>query len=701
MAQQSLRVGIVGTGYIAEYHLAILKTIPEVEVTAVCDLNREKAQQTGKKWKIPGVYNAIDKLLAEQQLDAVHLLVPPSLHTRLAHGFVDAGVNVLIEKPMGLAASACQELLDKAENKNVKIGVNHNAVFHPSFQRLLADVGARQFGRVEHVNGVVNVPLRQLNSGQVEHWMFQEPANIIFEQAPHPFSQINQLVGAPVVVTTMPSGKRVLPGGRVFYDTWQISMECERGTASLFLAFGREFPESSLQVIGQDASAFVDLINNTYTTRRRTMYIDAVDVWCNEMRLAASRFSQGTRNLANYIFSTLQLKGRTDMFYVGMENSIKAFYSGLRAKMPAGVCGTDALKVVQACEMVKESLPAEARETRRKVEAQGASIAPADILVLGATGFIGSKLVERFVREKCKVRIMTRRCNSLPLKLQNLAIEIVEGDIADSEAVRRAIQGTKIIYHLATGSGQVWADFEKQFVQGLNQVADACLLENVKRLIFTSTIAVYYLGENHQPVTEETPLDSALMERAFYARAKILCERSLQEWRAKGLPVVIFRPGVVIGEGGITAHTGVGWWPNPTHCLAWGQGNNPLPFVLVDDVVEALAKARTAEGIDGQAFNLVGDVNWTADEYVAHLRELSGRNVKLHRRLLWQLQGVELFKWMIKAFARRPENPFPSFRDLKTRSLRSRFDCSRAKQVLGWTPVSDQKEFLEKGIHCS
>ena len=80
--------------------------------------------------------------------------------------------------------------------------------------------------------------------------------------------------------------------------------------------------------------------------------------------------------------------------------------------------------------------------------------------------------------------------------------------------------------------------------------------------------------------------------RNYYARAKALSEQVLMELhREQGLPVVIFRPGIVIGRGGSPLHWGIGMWSFDAVCQLWGRGTTPLPLVLVEDVASALVAA--------------------------------------------------------------------------------------------------------------
>ena len=128
------------------------------------------------------------------------------------------------------------------------------------------------------------------------------------------------------------------------------------------------------------------------------------------------------------------------------------------------------------------------------------------------------------------------------------------------------------------------------------------------------------------------------------------------------------------------------------------MGKVGLPFVLVEDCADAIARALDLPASAGRTYNLVGDVNLSAREYVGELARRSGRNIRFHPQPLWLFQAIEIFKWVVKKATRRPGVNFPSFRDLKSRSCARPFDNSRAKRELGWSPVSDRERFIERAI---
>ena len=194
--------------------------------------------------------------------------------------------------------------------------------------------------------------------------------------------------------------------------------------------------------------------------------------------------------------------------------------------------------------------------------------------------------------------------------------------------LERAIDGSRFVFHLARANVKTWEEYVRQDIEVTRQVAETCLSRGIERLIYTGTIDSYYAGNKAGTITEATPLDPHLAWRNLYARAKAASEEILQTLhRERGLPVVILRPGIVIGRGGSPFHWGVGMWSWNAVCQVWGRGRNPLPLVLAEDVARALIAALSTPGIEGESFNLVADTDLTAFDYLEALEELRPRLV--------------------------------------------------------------------------
>lgn len=133
-AVEPVRVGLLGTGYIADWHARALSTIPGVSLVAVCDKDLPRAQAFGQRHGVARSYESLDAMLGDGELalNTVHVLLPPDLHARAASTLIDRSLHVLLEKPMAIAARECSELIEQAAARGVTIGVNHNFLFGQS-----------------------------------------------------------------------------------------------------------------------------------------------------------------------------------------------------------------------------------------------------------------------------------------------------------------------------------------------------------------------------------------------------------------------------------------------------------------------------------------------------------------------------------------------------------------------------------------
>ena len=139
-------------------------------------------------------------------------------------------------------------------------------------------------------------------------------------------------------------------------------------------------------------------------------------------------------------------------------------------------------------------------------------------------------------------------------------------------------------------------------------LAEAALADGVRRFVYTGTIDSYDSADARTVIDARTPVDARMARRNLYARSKAACEALLQRMHAeRGLPLVILRPGVVVGVGSPPAHWGVGMFHSDTRAELWGDGTNKLPLVLVDDVAEGLALALDVPDIEGKTLLLTDE----------------------------------------------------------------------------------------------
>lgn len=152
MSLETVRIAVIGAGGIARsVHLPSLKEIEGVEVAAICDLVREKAQTQADKYGISRVYTLYKDMLTEVQPDAVFVLVRPDELYRIAWDALKAGCHVFAEKPAGITLYQAQSLSRAARDAGKQLQIGLNRRFIP----LVAHVSnkMRELGPLNQVDG--------------------------------------------------------------------------------------------------------------------------------------------------------------------------------------------------------------------------------------------------------------------------------------------------------------------------------------------------------------------------------------------------------------------------------------------------------------------------------------------------------------------------------------------------------------------
>jgi nucleoside-diphosphate-sugar epimerase/predicted dehydrogenase len=692
------RVGLVGAGYIAGWHAQCLASVSGVELAAVCDQLTARARSLAERFAIPHAYGSLAEMLAAEDLHAVHILLPPDRHFEAAREAIEAGVAVFLEKPMCDRAGACEELVALAAERRVRLGVGHNFLFSDPCERLRRDLRAGLLGPIDQITITWNRQLAQASFGPFDTWMLRDPRNIALEIGSHAVAHLLDLAGEPESMNVRAGNPIELPTGRNFYRRWQVNALKGRTAVEMRFSFVPGFAEFNLHVRGLLASATADIERNTYTLERYRAADPDFENYAMLAGRARSLKQQARHTLKQYIFSKLHLEMRGTSYGASIARAMDAFYSQ-SPLLDERIDGARAARVIRICEQIGElaNLP----PVRPAPQSFTPPAMPADqkrILVLGGTGFIGRELVRQLIGAGRGVRLLVRSAASLPQEIRS-QVDCHTGNAMDRAALLRAMQGVDCVVHLARSSVKTWSDYQKYEIETTRQIAVCAIEAGVKRLVYTGTIDSYYAGARAGVITEETPLDPAIAHRNLYARAKAASEEILMQlYRERGLPLVIVRPGVVIGTGGSPFHWGVGMWWHDAVCQTWGRGDNKLPLVLVDDVARGLLAAIDTPGIEGRSFNLVADPCLSAQEYLDELDRAGAMRIQRYPTPIWRFYLRDMFKWAVKVAVRHPERQRPAYRDWESRTARARFDCTAARTTLGWHPAGTREEIAERGI---
>ena len=147
---EKARIGIVGLGSIAQtIHLPILSKFSDVEIVAVCDVDRTKAQVVADKFKVRRYYNNFEKMLAiEQDLDGIDICTPTKLHKEMAIAALAEKNNVLIEKPLARTVLEAEEIAATAKKYHQALMVGMNNRFRPDSMILKSFIEDKALGKL-------------------------------------------------------------------------------------------------------------------------------------------------------------------------------------------------------------------------------------------------------------------------------------------------------------------------------------------------------------------------------------------------------------------------------------------------------------------------------------------------------------------------------------------------------------------------
>jgi dihydroflavonol-4-reductase len=245
-------------------------------------------------------------------------------------------------------------------------------------------------------------------------------------------------------------------------------------------------------------------------------------------------------------------------------------------------------------------------------------------LVTGATGFVGSAVARALLLAGWQVRALARK-DSPVRNLQQLAVEIAAGDLADRPSLERALGDCEALFHVAADYRLGARDPDQLYrtnVEGTRNILDASRAAGVARIVYTSSVATIGLPADGSPGNEDTPVALADMI-GHYKRSKYLAEQLVGEAARAGTAVVIVNPSTPIGPGDIK--------PTPTGQMVLDAASGRMPayvdtglnIVHVDDVAAGhlLAFHR---GRPGERYILGGE-DMTLREILGDIASLVGR----------------------------------------------------------------------------
>jgi nucleoside-diphosphate-sugar epimerase len=331
-------------------------------------------------------------------------------------------------------------------------------------------------------------------------------------------------------------------------------------------------------------------------------------------------------------------------------------------------------------------------------------IAPEDpILITGAAGFIGSRVVERLLDRGFRNLICLVRPSSDVAAIESIAkrrapgvqIELLKGNLLSRADCEMACRNVAVIFHLAAGTGE--KSFPDAFMNSV--VATRNLLEaslrcaRLQRFVLVSSFAVYSNRQKSRRLDESCPTEEHPALRGdAYCYAKVKQEEIVREYGKNfGIPHVVVRPGSVYGEGNseLTGRVGLGTFGIFLHL----GGSNTVPFTYVENCAEAIALAGLVKGVDGEVFNIVDDDLPSSRQFLRRYKE----QVRRFKSVYVPHAASHALCYLWEKYSQWSQGQLPlafNRRRWDVEWKKTSYSNEKLKVRLGWAPIVPTAEAL-------
>ena len=247
-----------------------------------------------------------------------------------------------------------------------------------------------------------------------------------------------------------------------------------------------------------------------------------------------------------------------------------------------------------------------------------------NVLVTGATGFVGNHVAHQLIDAGHSVRVLVRK-SSNPILLGDLRAERCEGDLRDILSLAAAMKGVRRVFHVAADY-RLWSrnpdEIYQSNVEGTRALFEAARHEGVEKIVYTSTVATIVTPSHGGALPNEDTHATLDQMVGHYKRSKFMAELDAIRAAADGLPVVIVNPTTPVGPGD--------WKPTPTGRIIVDFLNGKMPayvdtglnIAAVEDIAAGHLLAAE-KGRIGERY-LLGARNMTLKEILDALAVITG-----------------------------------------------------------------------------
>lgn len=336
---EKIKVGIIGCGMITkERHIPAYKRMKDkVNLKAVCDLDLDLAKETAKENNIPKTYVDSSEMYLKEDLDIIDICVPPQVHSQVALEALENNCHVIMEKPMALKVSDCDEMIKVAKKQNLKICTIHNVRYHPAFIKAKRKVDDGEIGEFLGMRILLSTPKHHMMDMK-DHWYHSLPGGVLGETGPHiaymSLAFLDEIMDAEVFA------KNFLGYDWAPYDEFRIELEGKNAMSSVTLSYTTDYWAAKMELLGTKRVFFLDLEKMLLNEH----FLEDLD-YKSIGKSAISDWSQLTKDIISNSIGVLtgSKKAGTDKV---IEEFVKSIHDGTRPPI-TGEEGKKAVEVVE------------------------------------------------------------------------------------------------------------------------------------------------------------------------------------------------------------------------------------------------------------------------------------------------------------------------------------------------------------------
>ena len=613
---KEIRVALVGCGAIASTHARALTEIKRASCTALFDVDPARADFLRRGF-FPSASVVGDLEEVAAHADAAIVAVPNVHHAAVSVKLLQAGVHVLCEKPLAISREEAEKMAEAARESSRVLACGFVRRFFGSTE-LVSDALSRH---------LVGAPLRFEVHESVWNWPLNRATfdrqvaggGVLMDLGPHIFDLLARGFG-PLEVTEYFDDAR---GGVEAAALVRVTCMTDHGPITGSIHLTRAFR----------------------TTNRAQIVCANGHIDVDPHQRLQIQISFGNERP----FVTTASVPAFDPFVKQLENFCAAINEGAQLIAPAEAGVTVAAAIERCYSRRKLYLEPWALTAGAAVHSFKQS---KKILVTGAAGSVGSRLVEMWADQNRlgELRCMLRSYHTAT-RIMRFPLEIVEADLTDKSAVKRAAEGCDAVVHLGVG---------EKAGQETQVLLEAVRELGIKRFVHMSSAAVYgrALPANLEALQEQTELAPT---GEPYADEKARAERAVKRACARGLQAIILRPHIVYGPYLRWSAELIDLLLRDEICVFEDGGWCNL--IYVDDLVEAIKCALITETGFGEPLFITDGAPLKWSDYIDAHAGLIGANPERKRLEEIANQKLNLRGWLRESV--RPLVPIIRSRDFR------------------------------------